>query len=408
MKVLLICEPLRKDWYTYLGESEILHIDSLWYEAKKDDLTEYDKLNFTFQNIYYWVDFSTPGQLLKKIKPDKILFFEIIDHRQISLIIAANKLNIPTIFIDHGAAGDKDGYVHLLKNAQYFKKQVPYLFKRFKTLSFFIKSKIFYLASVKYLKSFKSIFPFFLLPIRSLFYTNPIKTLNASIFKERVPSKLILFSKANYKQFSLQVGDYESRVSYTGVPFFDKYFLQDANKEQHIVFIDHPYLEEQLVGWNLEHHDKVASALFSFANKFKRKVYVKLHPRSNMNYWRPFMQDYSYLEVLQHGDFTKIYLTSSLIIGYSSSLLTGLLCAQKNIVNVGWHPEPKIFGVNFSETNLCHQSLAISDLQEKFEYWEGHNLSISNERNYIEFLKEYNYPFDGQATKRILDIITTE
>jgi len=160
-----------------------------------------------------------------------------------------------------------------------------------------------------------------------------------------------------------------------------------------------------LLNWTIDHHKYVASQLFNFANNTKRIIYVKLHPRSDLKLWQPFIKENSYLKILQQDDFTDLYLSSSLIIGFSSSLLTGLICAKKNIVNIGWHPQSQIFGVDFSGTGLCHQSMSINDLDERFNYWESNNLSMQNEKEYEDFLREYNYPFDGKATQRVLDAI---
>jgi hypothetical protein len=99
----------------------------------------------------------------------------------------------------------------------------------------------------------------------------------------------------------------------------------------------------------------------------------------------------------------KLYLSSKLIIGYSSSLITGLLCAKKNIVNIGWHPTPQIFGVNFSKYNICHQSLNIEDLESSFDYWILNNLAELNENDYKSFINKFNYPFDGKATERVIN-----
>lgn len=404
MRILVIVPPERRDFYSYLEEDKENEYVLLWHESeKKFRVSEIEAPPF-FNCIFFWNQFLTPHRLIKRIKPDKIVFFEIIDLRQIALIVAANSINLPTIFIDHGAAGDRETAIKRWDEEIHVKNIKSYLVKRFITdFRNIVAAKIFYYSVFKF-ESIKSWIKYVLLPLKML-KNLPNKVLSHSVFTERNPRTAIIFSHANFEEFDLYTKIKISNVKITGVPDFDKYFLKDAKKEQHIVFIDHPYLEEQLMGWDLEHHHKVALALFNFANKFTRKVYVKLHPRSNINYWEPFKQKNSYLEIVQHGDFIETYLTSSLIIGFSSSLLTGLICARKNIVNIGWHPLPQMFGVDFSATGLCHQSIDINDLDVKLTYWENNNLSIRNEEKYQDFLREYNYPFDGKATQRVLEAI---
>ncbi len=88
-------------------------------------------------------------------------------------------------------------------------------------------------------------------------------------------------------------------------------------------------------------------------------------------------------------------------------MVNGFLSAQKNVVLLGWHPEPGIFGADFSQTGLCHLSLYPNELGTKFDYWVSHNLCKDNEVQYLNFLKEFNYPFDGQAGQRVLQAIHT-
>jgi len=149
----------------------------------------------------------------------------------------------------------------------------------------------------------------------------------------------------------------------------------------------------------------VAQALNDFADEQKIKLYIKLHPFSDRSNWSDYPLNSEYVKILQEGDFTQLYLDAKLILGFSSSLITGLLCAKKNIVLLGWHPDPLIFGTDFSKTGLCHTSFSISDLQKKFAEWVNNNLVEKNEAAYEEFLGKCNNPFDGKATDRVINAI---
>lgn len=407
MRILLICEPDRIDWYYFLYEAKIKYtIDLLWFETKADAERSYTKFKQQFDNIFCWNDFLTPGSLLKRTKPDRIVFFEIIDHRQISLIIAANKLGIQTIFLDHGAAGDVNSMRGVLKNRNFFKQKIPYYISRLSKIGYLVKSKYFYYSAFFSLTHLNSVIPFLLLPIKSLFYTNPVMTLTKSEFRERVPKRVILFSEANMQQFLLQVGKLSDGAVITGVPYFDKYYSREKEEQDYIVFIDHPYFEDNLLNWTQEFHEQLASNLFSFAEGIQKKLFIKLHPRSKKSLWDSYSYNRALISVIQgEKDYTNLLTDSKLIIGYSSSLLNGLLCARKNIVNVGWHPVPQIFGVDFAKTGLCHGSLNMNDLKANYSYWIENNLAECNEAKYEEFLRKFNYPFDGKATDRVLKAI---
>jgi hypothetical protein len=95
-------------------------------------------------------------------------------------------------------------------------------------------------------------------------------------------------------------------------------------------------------------------------------------------------------------------------LAFSSSMVNGFLCARKNVVLLAWHPKPEVIGVDFSKTGLCHLSLTPEELETKYDEWIMHNLSLENANRYVDFLKEFNYPFDGFAGKRVIQAIKNE
>ena len=103
MRILLIVQPERFDFYNYLNAIPNAEWFLLWYEKPGEMAIPADKLPISFEQIFCWTQFSTPNDLLKKIKPDRIVFFEIIDLRQIALIVSARHKNIPTFYLEHGA-----------------------------------------------------------------------------------------------------------------------------------------------------------------------------------------------------------------------------------------------------------------------------------------------------------------
>ena len=72
---------------------------------------------------------------------------------------------------------------------------------------------------------------------------------------------------------------------------------------------------------------------------------------------------------------------------------------------MGWNPVPQVYGTNFADLGICHLSTDVEDLFTKFDYWLGHNKILENEKNYENFLRKYNYPFDGKATWRMIELL---
>lgn len=408
MRILIVVPPERFDFYNYLIALEEHELVLLWHVKQSESRFKVEELPLKFKSEIFWGDYRTPKQLLNKLKPDRIIFFEIIDLRQIALIVTAKRLGIFTCYLEHGAAGDKNTAIERWSETDFKKDTLPYLINRFrKSFMDVIKAKWFYFSVTRRFKSFQSYFKYFKLPFLMLKGV-PNKVLAHCKFSERVPDKAIVFSKKNYTQFELYTGISMSDAVLTGVPFFDKYFAEEVKEEDHIVYIDHPYLEEKLFIWTKEHHQKIANSIFEFAELNRVKVYIKLHPRSDSKIWNQYSYNKNYVEILQQGDFTDLYIKSKLILGFSSSLLTGFLCAKKNVVLLGWHPEPRVVGADYSKTGLCHYSDSVSDLSEKYEYWVANNLAIDNEELYQNYLKEFNYPFDGKATERVIRAITRD
>lgn len=407
MRILVIVPPERLDFYNYLENDTTNDYLLLWHETKEELKEARPSIPDLFKETYYWSRFATATALIKKIRPDKIIFFEIIDQRQIALIICAGEKKITTFYLEHGAAGSREAAIERFQIQGFVNKQrFPYLLKRIGTSLFkVVQSKFFFYSNLKGFNSLKSRFKYYLLPFVMLRHT-PNKTLHTFIFRERVPKFSIVFNKVNFEEYQLITGIGEDEALFTGLPFYDKYFLSPGHTNgDHIVYIEHPYLEEKLLNWNEEHHRFIAQSLQQFANTNKQLVYIKLHPRSDMSRWIKWNIEGEFVKIIKQGDFTDLYLSSKLILGYSSSLINGFLCARKNIVLLGWHPEPRIFGNNFSDTGLCHSSLSPDDLETKFEYWVTHNQAENEPDKYNRYLKDYNYPFDGKATERVLKVI---
>ena len=409
MRILLIVNPQRRDMYEYLQNDLVAQYFLLWSESRGSIPfhERKDSYPLTFTEEYYWNEFSTPVSLLRTINPDKIVFMEIIDLRQIALIVAAGAKNISTFYLEHGAAGSAATAISRWSEVTLKNGKLQYYIRRFKTsLWKVIQAKFFYYSQFSGFKTFNSRLKYWALPFKMLRGAPNNKVLANNLFRERVPQHCIVFSRINLEEFSVYTGITEAEALLTGIPSFDKYFLQKPVEEDYLVYIDSPYFEERIVNWTDTHHRIIAEKLFSFAAKKKLKIYIKLHPRSNKKLWESYKNKPQLVVILQYEECTSLYLKSKLILGFSSSLTTAFLCANKNFVLLGWNPVPEIFGMNFAETGLCHKSLKISDLDNKFEFWCNNNLTCQRAK-YDDFIHQCNEPFDGQATKRVIDAIHT-
>lgn len=404
MRVLLVVPPERTDFYGYLGGAADFEFLHLWHEKRSQFKADPARLPIQFSSVHFWQDHASPARLLRALRPDKIVFFEIIDLRQIALAVAAGAAGISTFFLDHGAAGDRGTALTRWQETRFFGQKLPYLINRaFRALADAASSKRFYYAQSASFGSRQSWYKYLALPIRMM-VAGPNEVLAKNIFRERVPRWSIVFNQVNFEEYHLYTGIDRSEAILTGLPFFDRYYRADTSERDHIVFIDHPYLEGGLLRWTDSHHRRIAAAIAQIAEVTGKRVVVKLHPRSDMSRWLAYNLDAEKVEIVQHGDFTDVYMGAALILGFSSSLITGFLSAQKRVVLLGWHPEPQIMGSDFSQTGLCHISLSPNDIPDKINLWLSNNKALDKAKHEA-FLRKYNSPFDGRAGERVIEAI---
>ncbi len=402
MRIVFVCPPHRKDFYQYI--TNILKLEHevflLWeYKLKPETLPNYDEGIMPL----YWSNYATPKELLEKIKPDRVIFFEIIDLWQIPLIVTCHKFKVKTFFVEHGVGNSVELVIGRFNEIPSLKERLAlYAKKIFYSLPRIIKNRYFFVSAAQYLPA-KDIPNYFRLTSYFKKYT-PFHALSKLKFRNRTPHFALLFNRNNIDPFLLYNEIESQNIIIEGVPFFDKYFLREVVEKDHIVFIEHPYLEEGILNWDNKWHEKIARSLERFAIDYNVSVIVKLHPRSVISNWTRYNLS-PLIEIKQKEDVTNDMLTAKLVLGYSSTLINALVTSKKNVVLLGWHPNPVIFGDDFSKSGLCHASFKVEELFEKYNYWLENNLTFDNKSALENFIKEYNFPFDGKATERIIEAI---
>jgi hypothetical protein len=401
MRIILVSDPKRADFFEYLVpflQTQEVYI--LWYYTKQMDNSH--DFNFRYNSIF-WKDYKTPKRLLDKVKPDKILFFEILDFWQISLIVACRFYNVRTFFFEHGVGNSVQQVISRYDEIPYKKRLKNTINKLKNGIVRAIRSRWFFYSSFYYLKG-NELFKYLLIPLYYKIYL-PNEALSKLKFRKRTPDYAVLFNRNNIGPFLLYNEIEDGCILLGGVPFFDKFCNYEISAKNQIVFIDHPYLELKILNWTDQHHQQIARSLERFALEHQTKIIVKLHPKSEISNWLRYSLDQKYISIEQSKDITSEMLSSKIILGYSSTLMNALICCKKNIVLLGWHPTPHIFGDDISQTGLCHVSFDLNDLKDKYTYWTNNNLAIVNEYKYQEYLLDYNFPFDGMSTTRIIEYL---
>lgn len=98
--ILLCWGYNRKNWIEFFEAlSNDFEFIYLFYMTREEE-----QQVFTENRRIFYTDFSSPRQLLKKIRPSKVIFMGLDGLQTIGLNIQARKMGIPTYFMAHGSA----------------------------------------------------------------------------------------------------------------------------------------------------------------------------------------------------------------------------------------------------------------------------------------------------------------
>lgn len=387
---LIVCDPSRKDIYEYLLRDDYNYF-CIWGEIGLSK-------TFTKVDVLTWEKVKNIKQFLIKNKIEKVIFYNLSYIREISLMIIANEMRIETIFIDHGSGLDFKSISSIITTTKIISLKKNFI----KQTSNFVKIRIEYLSCTRYI-SYKSLYSFFRF-VLLLSYFSVTVALRKSKYKERSPQKWILFNLNNIQYHSFAQDLSKNSTYITGIPYFDEYVNAKCSSSGYIVYIDHPYLEQRKHEWDEDHHKKISNILFELSRKYK--IVVKLHPMSDPGLWKSYKNKSPNFEIIQDANLKELLLNSSIILSYSSTLLIPLILRRKKIILLGWHPEPHIAGVDFSEFNVCKTSLDLSQIEESVNIiLKGDE---SSTKGILTFEQKFNNPFDGHAKQRILNLIYTD
>lgn len=397
--ILFVIQSFRVNLINYLKEEfqQFCILTNEKFTIKDDNLA-----------IFYYQSYKTPELLLLDLKPRKIVFFEVFDFQQIALCIAANRLNISTIFLDHGLMGGVEFYDEVNKKniVKNLTSRMSFIFKEFKSI---LSNRFFFFSSFKYIRGFnekkKFIELYFFIEFVSSYHAFKLNYLN-----DRIPKRFILFNKKNVEirnalyHFSSFP---EIKIDITGVPGIPL-LKKQKQLSKNILFITQPFTEQKLHGWNKKHNDILKNRLAKFASENNNlNVFIKLHPLSNISLWtiNKIPPNLFIIDKISNGEENSFYSSFSLILGFNSTLMLWFLSNRFNVVTLNWHPDKSRTNIIDNLEKISHISNSMNDLDKNFNIWFLSNKIHHNPEEYEKFLENYNPNFDGKASKKILNIL---
>lgn len=386
-----------------------------WYYGRKDLLVPFISLQETFDWVficygdkvydpvvdfpfprYYWDEFHSPKALIKKIKPDAIIFLELSNMYSLSLNIYAKIKQIPTYILEHGLKLSYEYYATLAKNKiessakwnEIPKPKTSSINRKLKGASFFLKSLDF--AHLNHLP--------LLINYAFNVYTKETDTILPKLhFPLRKASKYLLFSAQNFNYYATRDGVTESDVYYFGNPYLDKLIQQfrttdNKNESEYYVLLDDGHLDTY--GISMEQRNNFLQKLNEYSRKNNCQLYIKLHPS---DYGRTDLILDDNIKYLEDCDMNIVFKNSKRNFGFSSTMALPLVSLQ-NIV---------LFSLNGSK---------IQDLLKQFgvkfmDYYNWSPVDLDHMTSSIDkqdieiFTKQFLYINDGKSLQRLAEIL---
>lgn len=318
-RILLVWNYERIDWIQpFLDLEDQFQFFFLSKFRKKDDQVLTDTKGI--QRIY-WTDFSSPGALLEKIKPQSIIFMSLIHFTEIVLNCVAKKKNIRTAFFQHGLVFSQDSY----------RSRIAGL-KRQGNSNNGISTPIPKKWRIRYLfgaiiqgLGIKGTYSIMRYLLQKQKYTDVI-AMEKNQLTERIPDWFIVYTKKNAQVFKERDGAKNEQMIEIGNPSLDFYFKYSVSKElpfgEYFLLIDTPlYVERSRssgFGFTKEMATDLYRRILGYAKARQKKLVIKLHPFSFNE--TPLLMDADVFYVKDEYNSRDLMFQANAILSFPSTL----------------------------------------------------------------------------------------
>ncbi|MEP1094449.1 MAG: polysialyltransferase family glycosyltransferase [Cyclobacteriaceae bacterium] len=348
-----------------------------------------------YGSILYWKDFHGAYDLLEKLDPFKVVFFELETLNQVALNVACKEKKIKTVFCDHGLSLMEPS----LKLDRVMKPQMKFSFSKFKRNPFHVvRNRLFYVYTVKnaskkganFLKEFKNI----------RLENSILQTYLEVDDKLLYPTEYYCISPENYKFQSSLNKDSDIPVSYFGFLDFDHMFhVTQAKNKKHLLYIDQPYAKGKLFGWSVQTKAIWIDELAIWCDQNDFDLVVKKHPRESEEVWKAV----THSNINYTNDLISYLPSTQIVVGFNSTLLVSLAALDHIVLFcVRFHPdgnenETEIF-INEGVANWIDGVTSLVDKKDIHSIWQKQRSNKSN------FCERWLYKKDGNSARRLKEL----
>lgn len=336
--------------------------------------------------IRYWSDYLTPNQLLKDLRPDKVVFFSVDDGPyQISLNIVCRAEGIPTAVCDHGLRSEQ-------ARVEWDETSVAEIRRIRRTLygNFRIRPAIFLFSCVRLgtLQHVPLLLKFFWLKAAGAF----LIPRNASLRMLREVDCYIVYGEENGNYFKQRDDIQERKIRTIGHPFFDRFFSLAArnqpSQEAYFLLIDQPL---EYIGLANE-KPSFLNKLHRYSRKHGAKLYIKLHPADYDRENSLNTDDVRYFR--GESDVFELIINSQGVFGLTSTLLLVAMLVKKCCV----------FKTGDNTLERAGAALGVARILD-FHHFTDKDIDFErfepNEMGREEFARKFLYRTDGKSLERL-------
>lgn len=366
----------------------------LWRSKKAGSET-----NHPFEEIYY-DDFKTPYEVLKKTRPDKVLFFNINSFPQVALNLAAKNIGIPTYTMHHGIYTSDGLEINRKKEEVGMEKNKKIWRNNFSTFWF-------YLSALR-IKNINQVAKYLYFPVIRK-KRNRVVAMEKMPFEARLPTKLIQLSPHNAivdKQIHHLSTD--DRFIYIGHPFFDKILGQLSSpttfffeKDRYFLLIDFPNTDNSIAFKTLTRDGKhrFYQKLSASAKSFGCRLKIKLHPAS---FTSPNNYQDENIDLIYDADIAPLLLNAEKCFSFYSTLIIPIIFKKRFCYLFD-------MGMRIAlQDELVELGVAKMLNAKDFDSADLMNSIQTSEKGYQTFIERYLYFTDGSSTERLKNILIAD
>ena len=358
---------------------------------------EEETVRNTSAPVYYWNEFTDAWMLLKTIKPDLILFFGLDSGMAIALNFAAKKMNIPTIYLQHGLYSSFKDYRNIEKLTRIARRgQAAGLSpKRASSPRFIIDT------FKKGNGYFSLLLTFIYIKLGGILKSSYLAA-RLCPFRVRMPDHYICFTHRNsliHRQIDLID---EKQISYIGFPEMDVYFNTSANESQqtpYLLLIDQPLSENTFgnIFTTIDNHVRFYEKVARFAHRQGCSLKIKLHPETYKATWLPDIEGVEYVRDVQQVE--QLILQASACVGFYSTLIIPAIYFKPSLL---FEHMPHSFYDFIKEHHVC-------PVVDYYNFNEN-DLVMSNEKGNRNNAFVHSFvPFsDGRSLQRLRDSVMNQ